>query len=91
MNRPHSHMCRNGKYGCKAVLLCNAPVVQNYDGWPEAYCVTEEHGGLECDECHDAEVCEECGIPEHLTHAKDCPKRCVLAEPVTTDELFERR
>jgi hypothetical protein len=74
MRRRHSHTCRNKQHGCKGAYECHAPIVDNYDGWPEAYCVTEENGAWECDECMDADLCEVCGIPEHLTHAGDCSK-----------------
>jgi len=72
MRRPHTHTCRNKASGCKASWSCNAPIVDNFDGWPEAYCSAESEDWIECEECHQAVVCEDCGVPEHLTHAPGC-------------------
>lgn len=71
MRRTHTHKCMYSPNGCKAVLRCSAPLIDNYDGWPEAYCAAEELGII-CEECEDADVCEECGVPVHLTHATGC-------------------
>jgi hypothetical protein len=79
MRRTHEHRCDNQKQGCKGIIRCSAPAIDNYDGWPEVYCSMEEHGPIICEECHDAELCEECGIPEHLTHAIGCPKHVAKA------------
>lgn len=72
MRREHGHTCVNATHGCKGQTRCNAPIIQNYDGWPEAYCSMEEREPWACDECLEAVRCDDCGVPMHLTHDKDC-------------------
>lgn len=47
MNRHHSHTCR-----CGTKFNCSAPLVQNFDGWPDPVCIlVMEIGPQICDGC----------------------------------------
>jgi hypothetical protein len=53
MRRPtHTHRCTR----CGTAITCDGTMVNNYDGWPEAYCAAitpDDERGFRCEDCED--------------------------------------
>lgn len=73
MRRAHHHSCRNKYLGCQARVPCGGPLERNYDGWPEVVCAFDDgRFSFTCEDCCQADYCEDCGYPDHLGHHERC-------------------
>lgn len=71
--RIHTHPCSFSGKGCNERVKCFDYFLQrNYDGWPEVICMFNENNDIPCEDCQKADICDECGIPEHLPHEWHC-------------------
>lgn len=81
---PHTHRCVNHSRGCPGEVICHALPERDEDG---LHCPFENED-FACEECIEAESCDDCGVFEHLLEPHD--DRCSRS-PLNRDDSPEAK